>query len=241
MNRIFILSAFSILLLLFFAACDDDNDIVGPGEEVPEFPTIELEPPDTETRDQGYQLISGLTNSINTQSQLAFGLFSAAGAEQTQDGWRWTRTINGVTVNLTSELRGDGNYEWQLVLDGQEEDGTTYDNWVALEGISSPDGNFGSITYFFENTTVPNAIFEWETEADGTKEADIAIYNEDDNMIDWQSTIINSPDGSGSAVVYESSNGDLYLYFDAEWNPEGSGSWNHYNVDGDVINSGEWE
>ncbi|GEM_PF-940894 len=239
MSRYSFLIFLTLGLLLFFIACDDNNDITGPADESPDFPSLELQGPETSTTDEGATIVSSFVSIVNMQSGLIFMFFSPEGAQQTSDGWEWSVTYGNATMTLIAQHRGDGSYEWLLIFDGTDEDGTTYDNWVAMSGVSSGDGNFGSVTYFYDHTTDVLLELEWNTDSDGTKMAEVTFYKED-NTVESYIQITNTPDGAGSMDAYETAGGELYRYFESEWYPDGTGWWIMFNESGEVTNEGEW-
>jgi hypothetical protein len=226
------------ILAMLFAACGDDGGPGGPSDDPPELPVLEFSGPQTQTSDTGTAMVNGYVAFLNIYGFMP-GAYVFGSPTGTGDGWRWSYTDDGVTYTMDAERTGNG-IEWVLIVNGTDSGGHTYNNWVAFRVVMAHDGNSGSFTFYEENTNDPIMDMEWSVDGNGVKSAVVELYDDVGGPVSTRIELINMPNGSGAMTIRERSNGSLSLTFDSEWNPDGSGWWEMYDEEHNIIDSGEW-
>ena len=142
----------------------------------------------------------------------------------------WNVSAGGFTSQIVAEKNSDESVHWKVSIDGSD-DTRTFDNWVALEGISNFDGSSGSWHVFAENSTIEIGIYQWEVKENDQKEGS---FSNNSSSIIYK--IINKPDQSGT---FDKKENDTRLY-EAIWDESGAGSWQRWDPVGNVADSGGW-
>ena len=167
-----------------------------------------------------------LANSFNAYT----ALFQVPqGANSSGNTYTWSRDGLSITMYYTEE---SDNLSWKLVFNGTE-DGTVYNNWVAMEASQSADQKNGWMKIYEENSTAVASEWTWTTDSNGQ-----------------YSFIMQSKGGEGTSKIVVKSNpdksGELNFYTNnvrtskTTWDKDGNGQWWEYDAQGNLLNSGSW-
>jgi hypothetical protein len=231
---------FLVILMLFVVACSDNDGPAGPDNDPPEIPILEFKGPGTQTQDEGYYYINSFVNMINGTNQMGL-LFMALPATRGEGGeWIWSFTIDGITSALRAEYNNDGSITWKLTYNGTDSFGYTYNNWTAIEGTSTQDGNNGMLVIYQDNTTIPASRSEWNVDNAGTKTGVYTGYTSQTGIEEFRMRIINAANDAGSFNSEDYDNGSYNLNFESEWDASGAGWWKMYDSNGELSQEGTW-
>ena len=150
------------------------------------------------------------------------------GANSTGDKFTWTRG----SLSITMYYEEGDNLTWKLVFTGSE-DGTTYDNWIAMEASQSADEKNGWMKIYEDNSTVVASEWSWTTDSNG--KYSFVLKNNDGESLD-KIEIISNPDLSGELYFYT----DNLLTSKTTWDKDGNGQWWEYDEEGNIVTSGSW-
>ncbi|MGE5430895.1 MAG: hypothetical protein ACM3QX_07465 [Syntrophomonadaceae bacterium] len=240
MKRSFSFLVLSFLILAFLAAgCSkkDDNPaapavVTNPGTP-PEVPNVGIKGPSSTSNDPFFLLAKSYFNSLGTFTYYS-DMFRNVQAVYSDTGWV-RKFLNGsITATLTSTRLADGSISWKLILNGTT-DSVTYNNWLALEGVSSADGKSGTWKLFHQNTNLLTGDYSWQKNADSSITATIRDYNAS-GTIRTRIEATDKADNSGQVLVYFYTS----LSFKASWLSDGTGQWWTYDSSGNIRHQGTW-
>ena len=225
----------SFLLLVFaFINCDDSNP-TKPSQNKPTLPpqaNLTISVPNSAAAQVDVQ-----ANSVN--SLIAYGyttvqFFMLTTPTQDGDTWTWTAVVDGLTSTVQAKYLTADSISWKYFLDGtQATSGVMYDNWQALDGVSTANGSSGNWLVYQENTSTPQVNITWQLDSNSNKQI-IATITTD--TLTQTITATENADKSGSLITTVAGQ----VVFSAEWDSTGAGSYTEYGPNGDVVDSGEW-
>ncbi len=222
---------FILGMLLLFASCskDEDSNPLAPSEEPPTvsvIPRVNVPAHAPATLQQQFALL----NQMTTFWYNTFFYLPNLQAVHQGNTWTWTVVNGQLTGTVTATEQDNDTVHWKVVLNGT--DGQyVYQNWVAMEGDLSRDGNSGNWTFYELNSTQVSATCQWNKEENGDFTATIQIPGTGEKV---ELTI--HPDGSGEATVYQNN----LKFMEFGWNADGSGWWKQYDEQGNLVNQGNW-
>ncbi|MFQ5752552.1 MAG: hypothetical protein ACE5HI_11195 [bacterium] len=210
----------------------------------------EPEPTPPQLPDKSIMLINFPTNApsqvndvveeLTTDIIYCFQMFDSAKGENPigkHPNWTWRThyetTHENFEVTIIAKVVSENSISWEIILDGTHF-GTSYDNFLFLEGTTQPDGKSGSLDVysFYDNEIL--------IELGWTKNKQGVLSLSDDNPSPSylkRFDLIGHPDGSGSLTVTKK---DIKI-FEASWDATGAGSWVTYDATtGQQTDSGSW-
>lgn len=214
MKRQNLLAGLSFLLIvaLVLAGCEKKATTEPDTTTPPTIPTVQFSSPSA-SGDQCTQTAYTYVQIANAMS-LYGTMFTGQTPTRNGDVWTWQVTDGPLTVRVTATKTSSG-YQWQMIINGTDTDGTVYNNWVALQGNSSADGKSGSWTIFEDNTTVIAAQFVWSTSSAGVLTGTLTVYSQGQQS--YRLVAVSNANGSGSVTYSMYSNGQWVQQFNATW------------------------
>ncbi len=231
----------SLILVLvsgfLIAGCSSKSSTTGPGSTAPQLKAPQFKGPSSTSASAdtsaGAQMALAAAAEFNALSS-GFMAYYVGSGTHAGNSWTWTYSDSGLVATWTATTSSNG-YNWSLVFNGTS-GGTTYNNSTLLSGTESTDGKSGNWTFYYPNSTTPEAVANWSTDGSGNLTGTILEYNTSGTLTaKWVFT--DNVDKSGELVIYT----DNVLTWDVKWNSNGSGTWVAYDPStGGESNSGSW-
>jgi len=217
------------LVAMVFSGCLEQN---GTGSStLPQFPTVVtfLGP----SSPNAPQELGTYVSQFNANTTMAFSYLTLARLQKPHtEGNTTTWTItSGQLVATIQAVKGDDSADWTFELNGTDQSGNTYDHFQFMTGTSTMDGKTGTL-HIFDASGTEIGLFEWSETDGGVKTADLTVYGSPNTKY----SLLNNADHSGSLDVFK---GTVKTYH-AEWNASGAGTWQKYDANGSVSDSGSW-
>jgi len=219
-----------LALLVLALACSKDEP-TKPKSGPPELPQpVLLTGPGTKAPAK----ITGTINSFNaymnsTQSYLQMiAQISPSGSDGT---YTWSAVFEGATLTVKSVLESDGSISWYVIIDGKTSDGTQYNNWTAVRGTISADGNYQEWYIYEPNSTTASVKMTWKKDKNNNVTSVLEYPATNDKL-----QVVNNSDGSGSYTEYISG----VKRYEAIWNADGSGTYKEWDANGQLVQEGSW-
>ena len=229
MRKLHLLAVFVALVALIFNGCLEPNS--GGRASVPHFPTVvTFFGPSSPNAPQE---LGTYVSQFNANTALAFSYLTLARLQTPHtegNTTTWTITSGQLVATITA-VKNDDSADWTFELNGTDQGGTTYDHFQFMTGTSTMDGKSGTM-HIFDASGTEIGLFEWSETDAGVKSADLTVYGSPNTRY----SLVNNADHSGTLDVFE---GTTKTYH-AQWNTSGAGSWEKYNADGSVADSGSW-
>lgn len=227
---------FAALLAFAFvlSGCSkNDSSPTEPQLSAPTVPSLVFTGPNTTSTETNAQMIKSYVSAMNSFTTM-FAPYQYIQSVRDGNTWTWNYTEGTLTIKMTSTYQSDGSYLWKLILNGKDpSDGTTYNNWTAMEGSTSGDGKSGSWKIYEENTTTVGGDFAWATSNNVLTGTQKEYTN---GVSTGQIVLVNNPDNTGEMRVYEGT----VMTYKATWTAAGSGQWWTYNSSGTQTGTGSW-
>jgi hypothetical protein len=145
----------------------------------------------------------------------------------------WSYSFSGATVEVTAQRTGKDVVEWAVSINGAATSGTTYNDWTAVSGTTSEDGKSQTWHLYQTNSATEIVQVAWQTDANAVLTAMLQYPA----PISEKLQVINRPDSSGSYTKRLSN----IVTYDALWKADGSGSYQEWDANGNLIAEGTWE
>lgn len=205
--------SFLLIVALVLAGCEKKATTEPDTTTPPIIPTVRFSSPSA-SGDQCTQMAYTYVQGANAMSVYTM-MFAGQTPTRNGDIWTWQAVQGSLTVRVTATITSTG-LQWQMILNGTDpDDGTVYNNWVALQGTSSADGKSGSWTIYEDNTTVIAAQFVWSTSSAGVLTGTFTGY--DQGQQSYRLVAVSNANGSGSVTYSMYSNGQWVQQFNATW------------------------
>jgi len=178
--------------------------------------------------------VTGSINAFNAYmiSAQTYLQSIAQNSASLKDGtYIWTVTFDGATMTILATPQTDGSIEWSVVFDGKTSDGTQYDNWTAVKGVVSKDGNTQEWYIYQPNSTQASVKMTMHKDEQGNILSTLEYPQTGDKQ-----ELINNKDGSGRYTEYISG----VKRYEAIWNASGSGTYKVWDANGQLTNEGSW-
>lgn len=226
-----LLPLFPILLLIFVVGCFENNSPTQPNNTPPTpVQLAEVSGPNSSNAPSEITTQISAMNAASGYWRNMFSWTSAANSAQVGDTFTWTRTFNQLTITATAIYIDNNTVKWTVILNGSQAK-LTFDNWIAITGTASVDGQSGNFQFYKINSTEIQYKYSWSTDSEGNWTVIFEDLTESEKIV-----IVNNSDGSGTFGKYE--NG--VIEFEATWDADGTGSWIKFNDDGSEKKSGSW-
>ena len=183
-------------------------------------------------------------NSIQANFQVFSAWFTPQGTGKvakisSPQDWERTWTYNGLTVIWRAYEEGD-EYKWEVIYDG-EQDGMTFDNFKFMEASQKKNGMEGSMFWYdMIDNGQSELVYQWNWTKEENNNGNLVKHFNVEFMNDSHFELTGNPDKSGEVFYYSYMNNDYVLQYESHWNPDGSGSWQTYDDNGDPLDNGTW-
>lgn len=219
MKKAMLLFLSLVFILGVFAGCEKKTP-TEPDATAPTIPAPQFSSPSATDTSQCNQMAYIYVQMANSMS-LYGTIFTGQTPQQNGDTWTWQFTQGTLTMRVVATKQSSGGYQWQVILNGTDsQDGTTYNNWVALQGTSSADGKSGSWTIYEDNSTVTAAQFLWETSSAGVLTGTFTVYEQ--GVQSYRVVVVRNANGSGTVTHSIFSSGQWMTQFTANWAAQGA-------------------
>jgi hypothetical protein len=199
---------------LTMAGCDKSNE---PDNSPPSIPVLQFSTPAQPTTVDTCQYPAWLYAQAVNEFALLPTYFSQLRPTQDGNAWVWQIAEGNASMVLRAEKTSSGDVTWALVLNGDDGEGTVYNNWTAMRGTTSADGSSGTLTFYEENTTTVEGEFSWTKNSAGVLTGTLISYTS--GVQDAKIVHVSNPNGSGEITVYARSGSNWVQTFHATWAP----------------------
>ncbi len=229
------------MLVIIVGACSKDDptgsngDGNGNGTGLPDFTAMAVSVP-TEMQNaagsnpgvaNGVALIT-MANSFVAYSAFMIPVGAPKIAAPNDGSYSWT--VGDLTITMTVTTV-DSYTNWTVSLNGSDGE-QTYEDFILLSGSSQPDGSVGELLLYAPEAGNQEVLsWSWMTGQTGIFSIDYFAFDASSAV-----TVEVNPDGTGVVI----NRVQTLSVYSASWNTDGSGSYNYYNSQGDVIDSGTW-
>ena len=219
-----------IVLALFLFGCNEENPItIYTG---PPLPIVGFRGPATSSTHAEVDSTKARVEGFN-EFTLYLGDFSNTEPSVSGNTYTWSLVREGVTYRLTGVMMADSSFSWKLVLNGNQNGGTTYNNWTAFEGTTDAARKNAHWSIYAEHTTVKSSDFIW-TVTSLSLIGTLNVYT--DGVISGSTVITDNSNNTGEIRIYQGA----VLTYRAVWISNGSGQYWYYNENGTIASQGSW-
>ncbi len=224
--------SFLLLITLFGSlGCFDQQNPNDPENTIPEIPELILfRGPVAQAAPEALQNSIDEFNSHMATGYTYLSIATISSPNSSDNHYVWEVSAGGFTATIEATKTDDGSVDWVVTINGSDGN-LSYDNWVAMRGTSNIEGTNGEWHIFAENSTDEVGVFTWQVLDNGVK---IGTFTINEPSIIYE--VINNADGSGSFIKKE---GGVKVY-EAVWDAAGNGSWTLWDLQGNVVDSGNW-
>ena len=235
LKNVFVLLTLLSLSIYFAGSSNDDENPVDP--KVDSQPqNIVVKPVETPASMQQNQEVDvrtlSLLSMVNSVS-LYGGLYTTPGNAELSGNNEWSGSWSDGSATCYWESWEDGDvYYVELSVSGVY-DGESVSDFLLVDLEAYDEGESGTLT-IYDPAEENSFSYDWYTDDDNVYY--LSYYFTDGSELYARS----NPDLSGEIEYYENGASGTVLTYRAEWNSDGSGNWESWDLDGNYLGGGNW-
>lgn len=221
------------LCILLLGDCKNDEN---PAEvtDAPALPIVVFRGPQTTSTHVEALKVKQAVSLFNYFTT-SFGAFEGKTISVSGNTYTWTLKDGDLTFRLTATKQENNQVLWRLLLDGRSSDGTTYSNWLSLEGTVDADLKNAAWTNYEENKTTKASEVLWNISIGGTLTGTVKYFSSTELVT--QSVLTENVNLTGEYQTYRGT----ILEYRAIWLASGNGQYWYYDANGQITNQGTWQ
>ncbi len=225
--------AFAGLWIILLVGCRTEES---PTEvtDAPTLPIVVMRGPQTTSTHVEAQKVKSAVNLFNYFTT-SFGVFEGKPITVSGNTYTWTFRDGNLTFRLTATKQDNNQVLWKLFLDGRGSDGTSYTNWLSLEGTVDADLKNAAWVNYEEHKTTKASEVLWNVNSSGTLTGTVKYFSSSELVT--QSVLMENVNLTGEYRAYRGTT----LEYRAIWLASGNGQYWYYDANGQITNQGTWQ